>query len=159
MMMTCSVHSCVSPRCYRSAWARGRARVILPHSFMGSSDQSLQSFTLSHTLLLSIHSPFLQRNFLGPSHFVTGGDTNVNVVRRPPLNQTTSQYDSRLKQAPSTDSHNKYPSCAVMMKRSNISWHASGMLYFFSFDFMLIETLLLHHRRRGLRVKYSKIWL
>lgn len=45
--------------------------MILPHSFTGSSDQSLQSLTLSHTLLLSIHSPFLQRNFLGPSHFVT----------------------------------------------------------------------------------------
>lgn len=45
--------------------------MILPHSFMGSSDPSLQSFTLSHTLLLSMHSPFLQRNFLGPSHLVT----------------------------------------------------------------------------------------
>ncbi|TNN34878.1 hypothetical protein EYF80_054958 [Liparis tanakae] len=42
---------------------------------MGSSDQSLQSFTLSHTLLTSTHSPFLQRNFLGPSHFVTAEET------------------------------------------------------------------------------------
>jgi len=43
---------------------------FLLHSFLGSSDRSLQSFTLSHTLLPSMHSPFLQRNFRGPSHFV-----------------------------------------------------------------------------------------
>lgn len=41
-----------------------------PHSFTGSSDQSLQSFILSHTLLLSIHSPLLHMNFSGPSHLV-----------------------------------------------------------------------------------------
>lgn len=42
----------------------------LPHSFLGSSDLSLQSLTESHTLELSIHSPFLHRNFKGPSHLV-----------------------------------------------------------------------------------------
>lgn len=55
---------------------------ILPHSFTGSSDQSLQSFTLSHTLLLSMHSPFLQRNFFGPSHFVTVEDATHTVYRQ-----------------------------------------------------------------------------
>lgn len=43
---------------------------ILPHSFLGSSDRSLQSLTESHTLELSMHSPFLHRNFRGPSHLV-----------------------------------------------------------------------------------------
>lgn len=53
--------------------------MISPHSLMGSSDKSLQSFTLSHTLLMSIHSPFLQRNFLGPSHFVTENATKKKI--------------------------------------------------------------------------------
>lgn len=55
--------------------------MISPHSLMGSSDKSLQSFTLSHTLLLSIHSPFLQRNFLGPSHFVTENATKKKTEK------------------------------------------------------------------------------
>lgn len=42
----------------------------IPHCFIGSSDQSLQSLMLSHTLLLSIHSPLLHMNFSGPSHLV-----------------------------------------------------------------------------------------
>ena len=45
-------------------------KVLLPHSFLGSSDLSLQSLTESHTFELSIHSPFLHRNFSGPSHLV-----------------------------------------------------------------------------------------
>lgn len=43
---------------------------LLPHSFLGSSDRSLQSLTESQTLELSMHSPFLHRNFRGPSHLV-----------------------------------------------------------------------------------------
>lgn len=45
-------------------------KTILPHSFLGSSERSLQSLMESHTLELSIHSPFLHWNFRGPSHFV-----------------------------------------------------------------------------------------
>lgn len=53
---------------------------ILPHSFLGSSDRSLQSFTESHTLELSIHSPFLHRNLRGPSHFVAGTGKNQKQI-------------------------------------------------------------------------------
>lgn len=53
---------------------------ILPHSFLGSSDRSLQSFTESHTLELSIHSPFLHRNLRGPSHLVAGTGKNQKQI-------------------------------------------------------------------------------
>lgn len=54
----------------KSQLRQGHNKVLLPHSFLGSSDLSLQSLTESHTLELSMHSPFLHRNFRGPSHLV-----------------------------------------------------------------------------------------
>lgn len=43
----------------------------LLHSFRGSSLQSLQSCSWSHTLLMSMHSPLLHLNFPGPKHWLT----------------------------------------------------------------------------------------
>lgn len=49
----------------------------LLHSFSGSSLQSRQSNCWSHTLLDSIHSPFLHLNLLGPLHWIAGGGREV----------------------------------------------------------------------------------
>lgn len=57
-------------QCTRQQGSGRKFPGLLPHSFLGSSDRSLQSLTESHTLELSMHSPFLHKNFWGPSHLV-----------------------------------------------------------------------------------------
>lgn len=55
-----------SPQAPRAAHIPGS-----PHSLRGSSDQSRQSLTESHTLFRGMHSPLWHLNLLGPSHRVT----------------------------------------------------------------------------------------
>lgn len=46
-----------------------------PHSLRGSSDQSLQSRCLSHTISMLIHSPLRHLNLVGPSQWVAVHET------------------------------------------------------------------------------------
>uniref|UniRef100_A0A8C8RZR7 Uncharacterized protein n=1 Tax=Pelusios castaneus TaxID=367368 RepID=A0A8C8RZR7_9SAUR len=51
--------------------AHARPHQLLPHSLMGSSDQSLQSLCRLHTLSIEMHSPERHLNLSGPSQTPT----------------------------------------------------------------------------------------
>lgn len=55
------------------------ASPYLLHSWMGSSEKSLQSGLSSHSLSVLMHSPLWHRKWVGPSHLVTAAGRRRHI--------------------------------------------------------------------------------